>query len=150
MIPDTPLPRRAQTQHTGIGWRICPHPVRARVHAVPAVYAISAAREFGRGSSVRAWDSSSDVLPSDHPESEMRIHASKERGKKGRRYSVISTTEKPKTETDTTAGRLTPGEGRVDECADIEDPVRKALCRVCGVPVMGAAPFCQDHEPPVP
>jgi len=37
-----------------------------------------------------------------------------------------------------------------DPCADIKDPVRKGLCRVCQVPVVGEAPFCKDHEPPVP
>jgi hypothetical protein len=37
-----------------------------------------------------------------------------------------------------------------DACATIEDPVRRGLCRVCKAPVIGAAPFCQDHEPPVP
>jgi len=37
-----------------------------------------------------------------------------------------------------------------DPCAHIEDPVRKGLCRVCQVPVVGEAPFCKDHEPPVP
>jgi hypothetical protein len=35
-------------------------------------------------------------------------------------------------------------------CAHIEDPVRRALCHVCGLPVVGEAPFCKDHEPPVP
>jgi hypothetical protein len=24
------------------------------------------------------------------------------------------------------------------------------LCRVCNAPVIGEAPFCKDHEPPVP
>lgn len=37
-----------------------------------------------------------------------------------------------------------------DPCANITDPVRKGLCRVCQVPVVGEAPFCKDHEPPVP
>jgi hypothetical protein len=37
-----------------------------------------------------------------------------------------------------------------DLCADIKDPVRRTLCRVCKVPVVGEAPFCKDHEPPVP
>jgi hypothetical protein len=37
-----------------------------------------------------------------------------------------------------------------DPCAHITDPVRKGLCRVCQVPVVGEAPFCKDHEPPVP
>ncbi len=38
----------------------------------------------------------------------------------------------------------------VDECAGIEDPVRRGLCKVCGMPVIGEAPFCKDHEFPVP
>jgi hypothetical protein len=44
----------------------------------------------------------------------------------------------------------TAGEPTADPCADIKDPVRKGLCRVCQVPVIGEAPFCKDHEPPVP
>lgn len=37
-----------------------------------------------------------------------------------------------------------------DECASIQDPVRRTLCEVCHKPVIGMAPFCQEHEPPVP
>ena len=37
-----------------------------------------------------------------------------------------------------------------DECASIQDPVRRSLCQVCQKPVIGMAPFCQEHEPPVP
>jgi hypothetical protein len=37
-----------------------------------------------------------------------------------------------------------------DECGSIQDPVRRSLCRVCKAPVIGEAPFCKDHEPPVP
>jgi hypothetical protein len=37
-----------------------------------------------------------------------------------------------------------------DECASIQDPVRRTLCEVCNKPVIGLAPFCQEHEPPVP
>ncbi len=37
-----------------------------------------------------------------------------------------------------------------DECAGIRDPVRRTLCKVCNAPVVGNAPFCKDHEPPVP
>ncbi|MBI5250727.1 MAG: hypothetical protein HY912_14650 [Desulfomonile tiedjei] len=40
-------------------------------------------------------------------------------------------------------------ESEVD-CASIHDPVRRALCRVCKAPVIGEAPFCKEHEPPVP
>ena len=36
------------------------------------------------------------------------------------------------------------------ECNQIDDPVRRGLCKVCGTPVAGALPFCQQHEPPVP
>lgn len=44
-----------------------------------------------------------------------------------------------------------PVEGSgADECASIEDPVRRGLCKVCQAPVIGEAPFCKDHEPPVP
>jgi hypothetical protein len=40
--------------------------------------------------------------------------------------------------------------GEEDVCADIADPVRRGLCRICQAPVVGEAPFCKDHEPPVP
>ena len=46
-----------------------------------------------------------------------------------------------------------PREPTADEggtCTNISDPVRRGLCRICGMPVLGAAPFCQEHEPPVP
>jgi hypothetical protein len=47
-----------------------------------------------------------------------------------------------------------PGEKEKKEegprCDDINDPVRKGLCKVCGTPVLNMAPFCQDHDPPVP
>ena len=44
-----------------------------------------------------------------------------------------------------------PGtEGKVDVCGNIDDPIRRGLCKICGMPVVGAAPFCQEHEPPVP
>ncbi len=44
-----------------------------------------------------------------------------------------------------------PGETREGEaCDDITDPIRRGLCKVCGLPVVGEAPFCKDHEPPVP
>ncbi|MBI5570402.1 MAG: hypothetical protein HY914_10695 [Desulfomonile tiedjei] len=42
------------------------------------------------------------------------------------------------------------GEGAADVCADIHDPVRRGLCKICNMPVVGEAPFCKDHEPPVP
>jgi hypothetical protein len=35
-------------------------------------------------------------------------------------------------------------------CGDINDPVRRALCKVCSAPVVGELPFCKDHEPEVP
>jgi len=37
-----------------------------------------------------------------------------------------------------------------EACADIHDPVRRSLCKVCNMPVLGEAPFCKEHEPPVP
>jgi hypothetical protein len=37
-----------------------------------------------------------------------------------------------------------------ERCEDIKDPVRKGLCRVCQMPVVGEAPFCGNHQPPVP
>jgi hypothetical protein len=44
-----------------------------------------------------------------------------------------------------------PGtEGKVDVCGDITDPIRRGLCRICGIPVVGEAPFCKDHEAPIP
>jgi hypothetical protein len=36
------------------------------------------------------------------------------------------------------------------DCDSIEDPLRRGLCKACAQPVIGAAPFCKDHEPPVP
>jgi RNA polymerase-binding transcription factor DksA len=36
------------------------------------------------------------------------------------------------------------------QCNRIDDPVRRGLCKVCGTPVAGVMPFCQQHEPPVP
>jgi hypothetical protein len=37
-----------------------------------------------------------------------------------------------------------------DTCAGIQDPVRRGLCKACGLPVIGEAPFCKEHEMPVP
>jgi hypothetical protein len=37
-----------------------------------------------------------------------------------------------------------------DPCAHIKDPVRRGLCRVCQLPVVGEAPFCKDYEAPAP
>jgi hypothetical protein len=37
-----------------------------------------------------------------------------------------------------------------EACDDISDPIRRSLCKVCNMPVIGDAPFCQEHEPPVP
>lgn len=42
------------------------------------------------------------------------------------------------------------GETTADPCVDIKDPVRRTFCRVCQAPVIGEAPFCKHHEPPVP
>jgi hypothetical protein len=49
--------------------------------------------------------------------------------------------EKEKVATDPATG---------ETCADIQDPVRRSLCKVCNMPVVGEAPFCKDHEPPIP
>ncbi len=44
-----------------------------------------------------------------------------------------------------------PGETHTGEaCGDIDDPIRRGLCKICNMPVVGEAPFCKDHEPPVP
>jgi len=37
-----------------------------------------------------------------------------------------------------------------EACDDISDPIRRSLCKVCNMPVIGDAPFCHEHEPPVP
>lgn len=42
------------------------------------------------------------------------------------------------------------GAPKGEACGDITDPVRRGLCKICNVPVVGEAPFCKDHEPPVP
>jgi hypothetical protein len=36
------------------------------------------------------------------------------------------------------------------QCNRIDDPVKRGLCKVCGTPVAGTLPFCQQHEPPAP
>ncbi len=44
-----------------------------------------------------------------------------------------------------------PSAGKVGQsCAEIDDPTRRALCKICGVPILREAPFCKDHEYPVP
>jgi hypothetical protein len=61
------------------------------------------------------------------------------------------TDEKEKAGTQgTEAGTAAGAEGSADECSAIKDPVRRTLCKACGLPVVGEAPFCKDHEPPVP
>ncbi|MBM4328887.1 MAG: HU family DNA-binding protein [Deltaproteobacteria bacterium] len=35
-------------------------------------------------------------------------------------------------------------------CDDISDPIRRAMCKVCGIPVLSGLPFCSEHQPPVP
>ena len=62
----------------------------------------------------------------------------------------MATTEESKVETSAGVGGVTPGEAQADECADIKDPRKRALCRLCGPPVFGDAAFCKDHEPPGP
>ncbi len=41
-------------------------------------------------------------------------------------------------------------QGVNENCDTIEDPVRRGLCKMCGAPVVGEAPFCKNHEFPVP
>ena len=43
-----------------------------------------------------------------------------------------------------------PGAEAKDPCAEIGDPFRKGLCRVCKMPVVGEVLVCREHEPPVP
>jgi len=44
-----------------------------------------------------------------------------------------------------------PGDAGINEdCGTITDPIRRTLCKVCGVPVIGSTPFCSVHEHPVP
>lgn len=42
------------------------------------------------------------------------------------------------------------GPASYEDCESIQDPVRRTLCKACGLPVVGEAPFCKDHEPPAP
>lgn len=35
-------------------------------------------------------------------------------------------------------------------CDNIQDPVRRGLCKLCEQPVVGETPFCTDHQPEVP
>jgi hypothetical protein len=51
---------------------------------------------------------------------------------------------------ETGSGTDTEARGSGDQCGAIKDPVRRTLCRACGMPVVGEAPFCKDHELPVP
>jgi hypothetical protein len=37
-----------------------------------------------------------------------------------------------------------------ERCDDIDDPLRRKLCKMCEKPVLGETPFCEDHAPPVP
>jgi len=53
-------------------------------------------------------------------------------------------------EKDREKASISQAETAEDPCAGINDPVRRGLCRVCQVPVIGEAPFCKDHEPPTP
>jgi DNA-binding protein HU-beta len=36
----------------------------------------------------------------------------------------------------------------VDDCASVEGSIRKLMCRVCGLPVLGELPFCKEHAIP--
>jgi len=49
-----------------------------------------------------------------------------------------------------TAGEHPVEEDKPDPCAGIADPVRRGLCKACGLPIIGEAPFCKEHEMPVP
>jgi DNA-binding protein HU-beta len=40
------------------------------------------------------------------------------------------------------------GTGPVDKCGSVEGSVRRLLCRVCGLPVLGELPFCKEHAIP--
>jgi hypothetical protein len=40
--------------------------------------------------------------------------------------------------------------GAAKDCDFIDEFGRRALCKMCEMPVLGAAPFCRDHEAPVP
>jgi hypothetical protein len=62
----------------------------------------------------------------------------------------MSEPEHPKGKDEKVVGDKTTEGCQADPCAHIEDPVQRALCKVCGLPVIGEAPFCKDHEPPVP
>jgi hypothetical protein len=59
----------------------------------------------------------------------------------------MSETEEKSRQGDATAPS---GAQTTDPYADIKDPIRRGLCRVCQMPAVGEAPFCKDHEPPVP
>lgn len=63
---------------------------------------------------------------------------------------IMSETRKTNLEKELEAQSNLSGDESGDPCVDIKDPVRRSLCRVCQVPVVGEAPFCKDHEPPVP
>ncbi len=45
-------------------------------------------------------------------------------------------------------GEKEPDKG--DPCDEIQDSLRRMLCKTCGVPVVGEAPWCKDHKPPIP
>ena len=62
---------------------------------------------------------------------------------------MTSEEKRERTEEGKLAGKEV-AEGTADECAGIQDPVRRGLCKICNMPVVGEAPFCKDHEPPVP
>ena len=62
----------------------------------------------------------------------------------------MSETEEKSGQAKPTASSGTTEPQATDPCAHIMDPVRRGLCRVCQAPVIGEAPFCKDHEPPVP
>jgi hypothetical protein len=61
---------------------------------------------------------------------------------------VMTETEERRFDKEEFRGR--PEERVGETCEGIGDPIRRTLCRVCNTPVVGEAPFCKDHEPPVP
>ena len=54
----------------------------------------------------------------------------------------------PEEEMPRQAADETEEQGR--SCDNIDDPFRRGLCKLCGLPVVGEAPFCKNHEYPAP
>jgi hypothetical protein len=43
-----------------------------------------------------------------------------------------------------------PNEKEGERCDDIDDPLRRKVCKMCEKPVLKDTPFCEEHAPPVP